>query len=65
MRFVFTPSRIRINRRAQWHRWFAWRPVSVAEGQVRWLEFVERKGFYDHRKNSTRRPPWRWQYRSA
>ena len=26
-----------------WHLWFAWRPVRVAEGDCRWLEFVERR----------------------
>lgn len=27
-----------------WHDWFAWYPVRVAEGDCRWLETVERKG---------------------
>lgn len=32
-------------RRAQrsWHRWFAWRPIRIAEGDCRWLEYVERR----------------------
>lgn len=27
----------------QWHRVFAWFPVEVAPGDVRWLERVERR----------------------
>lgn len=26
-----------------WKPWFAWFPISVAEGKCRWLEWVERK----------------------
>lgn len=26
-----------------WHKWFAWRPVEVAQGDCRWLEYVERR----------------------
>ncbi|WP_247300312.1 hypothetical protein [Bradyrhizobium sp. 179] len=33
----------RWKRRYQWHRWFAWRPVRIAAGDRRWLEFVERR----------------------
>jgi len=29
-----------------WHRWFAWRPVRVASHDCRWLEYVERRGYY-------------------
>ncbi len=28
----------------QWHRWFAWYPVYVERGEIRWLEYVERRG---------------------
>ncbi len=28
-----------------WHRWFAWYPVRIKEGDCRWLEFVEREAF--------------------
>lgn len=28
-----------------WHKWFAWRPVTVS-GMTVWLETVERKGRY-------------------
>lgn len=31
------------NARAQWHRWFAWRPVRLESGDCRWLEYVERR----------------------
>jgi hypothetical protein len=27
---------------ADWHRWFAWHPVTVGN-QIAWLEWVERK----------------------
>jgi len=27
----------------QWHRWFAWRPVTVSPGDCRWLETVQRR----------------------
>lgn len=30
-------------KRAQWHRWFAWYPCHVLEGQWVWLEEVERR----------------------
>jgi hypothetical protein len=36
----------------QWHRWFAWHPVRVGDGDVRWLEAVERRlvwnGFFGY-----------------
>lgn len=28
-----------------WHCWFAWYPVRLEDGQVAWLEFVERSKF--------------------
>lgn len=55
----------KIHRRTLWHPWFAWRPIRLARDAVAWLETVERRGGYDHRKNSDRRPPWRWEYRAA
>lgn len=27
----------------QWHRWFAWYPVTVSMSERRWLEMVERR----------------------
>lgn len=27
-----------------WHDWFAWRPVTLRDGRVAWLENVERLG---------------------
>jgi hypothetical protein len=31
--------------RRTWHKWFAWKPVSLTDGSGRcvWLEFVQRK----------------------
>jgi hypothetical protein len=33
----------RFDESQQWHSWFAWRPVRVADNDCRWLEEVERK----------------------
>lgn len=41
--------------REQWHRWFAWYPVRLADNDCRWLEYVERKGELDD--------GWWWEYR--
>jgi hypothetical protein len=30
----------------EWHPWFAWRPVRLADHDCRWLEIVERKAWY-------------------
>ena len=30
--------------RHHWHRWFALMPRRVADGDCRWLEYIERKG---------------------
>lgn len=47
MRFNCGPSSEERDRRKQeWHLWFAWRPVRVASGECRWLEYVERKGSF-------------------
>lgn len=27
-----------------WHKWFAWHPVTLDNGQFCWLETIERKG---------------------
>lgn len=47
--------------RKKWHRWFAWRPVRVVEGDCRWLEVVERRGskYYSGYTYS-----WEYEYRS-
>lgn len=65
MRLAYEPQAARIARRAKWHRWFAWRPVKVAPGDIRWMETIDRRGGFDHRPNTDRRPPWRWEYRAA
>lgn len=54
-----------IRRGRLWHEWFAWRPVRLNSGTMVWLERIERRGGFDHRKNTDRRPPWRWEYRPA
>jgi hypothetical protein len=47
-------------KRERWHRWFAWRPVRVADGDCRWLEYVERQGrFFDYGADFF----WEWSYR--
>lgn len=51
-----------IKRIEQWHRWFAWYPVRVAENDCRWLEVVERKGTQE----SSWDDEWiEWRYREA
>jgi len=51
--------RNKLRRIKGWHLWFAWRPVSLNDGRVAWLSFVERiweYGYaYDHH----------WQYKSV
>jgi hypothetical protein len=45
----------------EWHRWFAWRPIRVAENDCRWLEYVERKGkYFDCGLDWF----WEWSYRA-
>ena len=34
------------DKKAKWHRWFAWYSVRVAPNDCRWLEYVQRKGEY-------------------
>lgn len=53
----------KIDRLVRWHSWFAWFPVPLVGGSIAWLETVQRRGGYDHRKNSGKAPPWRWEYR--
>jgi len=55
----------RLRRLATWHEWFAWRPARLSTGAIVWLETVERRGGYDHSKNTGRLPSWRWEYRAA
>ncbi|QWY83228.1 hypothetical protein [Rhizobium phage RHph_X2_25] len=43
----------------KWHRWFAWYPVRVGDSDVRWLEYVERKGWNNHFIG------WQWEYLPA
>lgn len=44
MKFNCGPSFAeRHNRKQQWHKWFAWRPIRLNENDCRWLEYVERK----------------------
>ena len=53
-----------IRRREEWHKWFAWRPVTVEiilGKKVRaWLETVERKGKHKVVMGSNE---WKWEYR--
>jgi len=68
MKFDCGPSRaeryeVWLQRKAakeKWHRWFAWRPVTVKSYDCRWLEYVERSGtfFYGRQSNW-----WEWEHR--
>ena len=33
----------RARRLENWHKWFAWHPEAMADGQVVWLEILERR----------------------
>jgi hypothetical protein len=35
-------------RLGEWHPWFAWHPVKIADHDCRWLETVMRKGTVRH-----------------
>ncbi|MDR7037382.1 hypothetical protein J2X36_002129 [Methylobacterium sp. BE186] len=50
----------RYERLTNWHRWFAWRPVSL-DGETIWLETVERKG--EFHCGGFGDCIWFWQYR--
>lgn len=42
-----------------WHKWFAWYPVKVRRGDVRWMEFVARRGEFQRGYRSSW---WDWEY---
>lgn len=45
-----------------WHRKFAWLPRYVGRNDVRWLEFVERRGEFVNGYYSPNF--WEWEYRA-
>lgn len=47
MRLQWESREARSDRLGKWHDWFAWYPVRVGEGDVRWLETVQRAGAYE------------------
>ena len=47
-----------------WHRWYAWFPVKVAEGDCRWLEVVERRRVV-YRLDPTYLADYGWKYRNV
>jgi hypothetical protein len=54
--------------REQWHPYFCWWPKRIGSNDCRWLETVERRGYY----NEPIKMPfgggcaggWSWEYRS-
>lgn len=48
-------------RLSEWHKWFAWFPTRIAEGDCRWLETIERKGTYTCYDMDFW---WTWEYRA-
>jgi len=36
------------DRRENWHKWFAWRPIILDDGRWAWLQFVQRKILYSN-----------------
>lgn len=43
-----------------WHSWFAWHPVYVGSHDIRWLEYVWRKGTFVFGYGD---PYWKWEYK--
>ena len=37
------PAKTRWGHLSQWHLWFAWRPVRLADGRFAWLEWIDRR----------------------
>lgn len=35
----------RNERLRNWHKWFAWHPIRIAENDCRWLECVNRRAY--------------------
>lgn len=35
-----------LDKLTEWHSWFAWYPVRIANGDCRWLETIQRKAKY-------------------
>lgn len=57
---IFSMSReAKIEAKLIWHRFFALFPVRIDHSEIRWMEFVERKGSY----SPVRGIGWRWKYR--
>lgn len=57
---------VKIHRREKWHKWFAWRPITVYrinnEHKFKvWLEVIERKGDYNNWPWC--KPYWEYEYR--
>jgi len=48
VKFNCGPSKAeRWRQQQEWHPWFAWLPVRIAEGDCRWLEEVGRRIYRD------------------
>ena len=55
-------GKTRHERLTNWHPWFAWYPVRLADHDCRWMERVERKGkFYCGVGGESW---WEWEYRA-
>jgi hypothetical protein len=48
--------------RMNWHRWFAWHPVDLPDGDRVWWEVVERKGEYHYDSCGG---SWTYEYRDS
>jgi hypothetical protein len=61
-----TTGRYESLRKKDWHRWFAWKPVSINDNVV-WFKFLYRRGYrHDLRTHLISREPalskWHWEY---
>lgn len=52
----------RVSRLETWHRWFAWYPVRLENGDLVWFETVWRRGIYNPGGVMFDDSPWVWLY---
>ena len=50
----------KIRRLSNWHKWFAWYPVELAQYDCRWLEKVRRRG--TRWRDGSLHTYWTWEY---
>lgn len=58
-------KKAKLKKYRNWNKWFAWFPVRLASdpAEVRWLEFVYRKGKCLYYEDGA--PSWIWKYEDS